>query len=93
MHRAVALWSAPAKRSGDGAFERTKGPLHSKALRACESGVAASLYHRTPKCLAVPPAGTRVGTSRYTCTHAFLSLLFMIASQTATSWWPSSAVA
>jgi hypothetical protein len=31
------LWSAPAKRSDDGAFERAKEPLHSKPLRACES--------------------------------------------------------
>jgi hypothetical protein len=53
----VPLWSAPAKRSDDGAFERTKIPLHSIALRAYESGVAASLCHRTPKWLAVPLAG------------------------------------
>ena len=34
--------------SGDGAFERKRTPLSPRTLRACESGVAAPLCHRTP---------------------------------------------
>src|SRR4029434_7312212 len=40
------LWTAPAERSGDGAFER---PKLLELILTSQSGVAASLCHRSPK--------------------------------------------
>jgi len=37
------IWTAPAERSGDGAFGRTGNIIHAKDCRACESGVALRL--------------------------------------------------
>ena len=37
------LWTAPAERSGDGAFGRTRVVLHLKACRACPNGVTLRL--------------------------------------------------
>ena len=42
------LWSAPAERSGDGALNDTEAVELSKACVPTESGVGASLCHRTP---------------------------------------------
>src|SRR4051794_16846814 len=38
-----SLWTAPAERSGDGAFERAGRPRIREGSRACESGVALRL--------------------------------------------------
>jgi len=47
--RAGAVQDLAEVRSGDGAFERAGGVGKSKPCRARESGVAASLCHRSPK--------------------------------------------
>ncbi len=53
-----ASWSAPAERSGDGAFVRTREPRAFEDLRPHESGVALQLpaaVHDAPRNSAAPP--------------------------------------
>lgn len=47
--RSDASWTAPAERSGDGAFERTMPLLISRDARADESGVAFRLPPQSKK--------------------------------------------
>jgi hypothetical protein len=52
-----ASWTAPAKRSGDGAFARTRGPRTFANRRPHESRVAPRF---PPSCIAIPAPGPRL---------------------------------
>ena len=59
------MWTAPAERSGDGAFERATRRAEGGVAGADESGVAASLCHRSPK----PSAAIQAESTSPTFSH------------------------
>ncbi len=94
-------WSAPAERSGDGAFERMRTPLHPVTFRPCESGVASDLppqskSSRSFRCalhdfdfLRRQGIERRHQLSRFRSTNRFMA--FVLASGI-TDHWPPHAV-